>query len=94
MAAAVSEGEVITSTVIPLAHRAQVHHFVWCAGVFMVLTAVWSGMRVYSRRARGMPLGIEDFLYYISVVCTAECSDCWRVSCLSVSQPVGGTLLT
>ncbi|ROW02581.1 hypothetical protein VPNG_07892 [Cytospora leucostoma] len=68
MAPAVKEGEEITSTVIPLAPRTEVHRFVWCAGIFVVLTAIWSGMRVYSRRARGVPLAIEDVLYCISVV--------------------------
>ena len=63
-----SDNEKFTSTVIPLAARADVHQFIWCAGVFLVLVTIWTGLRIYSRRIRRLPLAIEDALYHISVV--------------------------
>ncbi|KAJ0124662.1 integral membrane protein [Diaporthe amygdali] len=37
-----SSDEKFTSTIIPLAARADVHQFIWCAGVFLVLvTSRW-----------------------------------------------------
>lgn len=57
-----------TTTVIPLAARADVHQFIWCAGVFLVLVSIWTGLRVYSRRIRRLPLAVEDALYHIAVV--------------------------
>lgn len=63
-----ADNEKFTTTVIPLAARADVHQFIWCAGVFLVLVSIWTGMRVYSRRIRRLPLAVEDALYHISVV--------------------------
>ncbi|KAF3766241.1 hypothetical protein M406DRAFT_290634 [Cryphonectria parasitica EP155] len=42
--------------------------FIWCSSVFCVLVALWTGLRIYSRQVRQMPLGLEDMLYGISVV--------------------------
>ncbi|KAJ4417303.1 hypothetical protein N0V82_006247 [Gnomoniopsis sp. IMI 355080] len=58
----------MSSTVLPLANRPQVHGFVWCSGIFCILVAMWTGLRIYSRRMRLMPLGIEDLLYNVSVI--------------------------
>lgn len=63
-----SSDEKFTSTVIPLAARADVHQFIWCAGVFLILVTIWTGLRVYARRIRRLPLAVEDALYHISVV--------------------------
>lgn len=63
-----SDNEKFTSTVIPLAARADVHQFIWCAGVFLVLVTLWTCLRVYSRRIKRLPLAVEDALYHISVV--------------------------
>lgn len=63
-----SSDEKFTSTIIPLAARADVHQFIWCAGVFLILVTIWTGLRVYSRRIRRLPLAVEDALYHISVV--------------------------
>ncbi|KAI3393495.1 hypothetical protein diail_4216 [Diaporthe ilicicola] len=60
--------EKFTSIIIPLAARADVHQFIWCAGAFLALVTVWTGMRVYSRRIRRLPLAVEDALYHISVI--------------------------
>jgi hypothetical protein len=57
-----------TTTIIPLAPRADVHQFIWCAGVFLVLVSIWTGLRIYSRSIRRLDLGVEDALYYASVV--------------------------
>lgn len=54
--------------VIPLADRDATRQFVWCASVFCVVVAVWTGLRLYSRRVRQMSMGLEDMLYHISVV--------------------------
>lgn len=62
-----NNNEKFTSTVIPLAARADVPQFIWCAGVFLVLVTIWTGLRVYSRRIRRLPLAMEDALYHISV---------------------------
>lgn len=58
----------MSSTVLPLANRPQVYGFIWCSGIFCILVAIWTGLRIYSRKVRQMPLGIEDLLYHISVV--------------------------
>ncbi|KAI7783217.1 integral membrane protein [Diaporthe eres] len=63
-----SSDEKFTSTIIPLAARADVHQFIWCAGVFLILVTIWTGLRVYSRRIRRLPLAVEDALYHISVI--------------------------
>lgn len=70
-----SNDEKFTSTVVPLAARTDVHQFIWCAGVFLVLVTIWTGLRAYSRRIRRLPLAMEDALYHISVVSRA----CWFV---------------
>lgn len=58
----------LTSHIIPLAHRTDVYQFLWTAGVFCVLVAIWTALRIYSRTVRQMPLGLEDMLYHTSVV--------------------------
>ncbi|KKY36501.1 putative integral membrane protein [Diaporthe ampelina] len=63
-----SNDEKFTSTVVPLAARTDVHQFIWCAGVFLVLVTIWTGLRAYSRRIRRLPLAMEDALYHISVI--------------------------
>ncbi|KAK7707030.1 hypothetical protein SLS64_007239 [Diaporthe eres] len=63
-----SSDEKFTSTIIPLAARADVHQFIWCASVFLILVTIWTGLRVYSRRIRRLPLAVEDALYHISVI--------------------------
>lgn len=62
------DGVNFNSTVLPLAQRTDIIHFLWTAGVFCVLVAVWTGLRIYSRTVRQMPLGLEDMLYHTSVV--------------------------
>lgn len=54
--------------ILPLANRHEVYQFVWTASVLCVLVAVWTGLRIYSRTVRQMPLGWEDLLYHVSVV--------------------------
>lgn len=54
--------------IVPLADRAVVHEFVWAASVLCILVAIWTGLRIYSRTVRQMSMGLEDMLYYVSVV--------------------------
>lgn len=54
--------------IIPLAQRGVMYEFVWCASVLCVLVAIWTGLRIYSRTVRQMSMGLEDKLYYVSVV--------------------------
>ncbi|KAK2606944.1 hypothetical protein N8I77_005663 [Diaporthe amygdali] len=63
-----SSDEKFTSTIIPLAARADVHQFIWCAGVFLVLVTVWTGLRIYARSIKRLPMVLEDILYHVSVV--------------------------
>lgn len=73
----ISHDEKFTTTVIPLAARADVHQFIWCSGIFLVLVTIWTGLRIYSRRIRRLPLAIEDVLYYISVVSRRSPASLW-----------------
>lgn len=58
----------MSSNVLPVADRPEMYGFIWCSGLFCVLVAIWTGLRIYARTLRQMPLGIEDLLYHISVV--------------------------
>lgn len=63
----------LSSNALPLANRAEVIGFVWCSSIFCVLVAIWTGLRIYSRKLRKMPLGMEDLLYHVSVASTVFC---------------------
>lgn len=55
-------------TILPLADRSEIRGFIWCSAVFCVMVAIWTGLRIYARTVRKMPLVKEDVLYHLSVV--------------------------
>ncbi|KUI63082.1 hypothetical protein VP1G_10204 [Cytospora mali] len=54
--------------IVPIIHRAEVYQFIWCASIFLVLTTIWTCLRIYSRRVRNVALALEDWLYYIALI--------------------------
>ncbi|KAI5925280.1 hypothetical protein F4810DRAFT_659796 [Camillea tinctor] len=59
----------IQTTVVPLSTRPEVTQSLHTIIIFSILIAIWTGLRVYSRRIKKLPLGVEDGLFYASVAC-------------------------
>ncbi|KUI74018.1 hypothetical protein VM1G_09546 [Cytospora mali] len=69
MASSSSDGvSKLPAGIVPIIHRAEVYQFIWCASIFLVLTTIWTGLRIYSRRVRNVALALEDWLYYIALI--------------------------
>lgn len=68
-----SNHEKLTTTVVSLPSRDEVHESMRTVIIFAVLVAIWCGLRLYAVRVRGQPMKVEDSLFYVSVVGFTVC---------------------
>ncbi|KAI2610066.1 uncharacterized protein GGS25DRAFT_244581 [Hypoxylon fragiforme] len=57
----------LTTVTVPLAPREEVAQCIRTTIIFSVLVAVWTGLRLWSRRIRQLPINLPDIFFYVSV---------------------------
>ncbi|OHE94570.1 integral membrane protein [Colletotrichum orchidophilum] len=76
--------DVIQTEIVPLADRAV--SIVVCNVLLVLLTGVWTGMRLYSRRKKGQSFTVEDYMTVVALIAFYG-----LVACNFVMVYLGGT---
>ncbi|KAI3542584.1 integral membrane protein [Colletotrichum filicis] len=58
----------ITTTVVPLAANPNATQVIYTNIVLVTLVTVWTGLRLYSRKMRRVPFGVDDSLYMVALI--------------------------
>lgn len=60
----------ITTTIVPVALTPNAVQVIYTNIILVVLVTIWTGLRLCSRHMRRVPVGVEDYLYMVSLVIT------------------------
>ncbi|KAK1471789.1 integral membrane protein [Colletotrichum cuscutae] len=58
----------ITTTFVPLAANPNATQVIYTNIVLVTLVTVWTGLRLYSRKMRRVPFGVDDSLYMVALI--------------------------
>lgn len=58
----------IKTTIVPLAANPNAVQVIYTNIVLVTLVTVWTGLRLYSRKMRRVPFGVDDSLYMVALV--------------------------